>query len=279
MKHCGNKPSAKTGDKILSLREPKGEFWQPHATFVVNNGVLGEMKGYDNKKPGPELHKYIIPLLEDERIERLKGGTYLRENDFKLEDLTDRQFKMLEKKRPELVERSKVAIVEQIVDQINSEGRWWDEYFSENEENWIADHVKSASSMEEHEFRLEKDAEELVEKLKKLVPEEKKWKQILVDCSDLVSGDSGAGLDDNTLNYMSVGEQREEFSDQLKDMVNSLTDEQREALIADLPSEYCDESDLNDYRYMVGDPSSYWALVLDVEVLEERLEELEAEAA
>ena len=70
MGHCGNSPEAQnTKQQILSLREPRRvgaqTWWEPHLTFILNtNGYLGEMKGKQNVKPVPRLHKSIVGLLK-----------------------------------------------------------------------------------------------------------------------------------------------------------------------------------------------------------------------
>jgi len=108
MRHCGNAAAVKPGDRILSLREPvtmKGKkYWKPHATFIINDGVVGEMKGFANEKPGENLHPYIIKLLENKKIKKVKGGGYLVKNNFKFSDLSEKELKALEKKRPGLIE-------------------------------------------------------------------------------------------------------------------------------------------------------------------------------
>jgi hypothetical protein len=60
MGHCGNVPSQRSGDQILSLRRQVrwGDVvkWYPVATFIVDaDGQLGEMKGRGNDKPQPNI--------------------------------------------------------------------------------------------------------------------------------------------------------------------------------------------------------------------------------
>jgi hypothetical protein len=90
MRHCGN-GFGQFRDQLLSLREPvkKGKFklWKPHLTFILNEGHLGEMKGYANSKPKKELHGYIASLLEDSRVLGIKGGGYLAGSNFCFSDL------------------------------------------------------------------------------------------------------------------------------------------------------------------------------------------------
>jgi hypothetical protein len=109
MRHCGNS-NPHAGDQILSLREPvevkRGrkteKLWKPHATFILNRGRLGEMKGYGNTKPKPELHPYIVALLEDPRVEHVVGGGYKPQANFSLQDLTQGQLRNLLQKKPYL---------------------------------------------------------------------------------------------------------------------------------------------------------------------------------
>lgn len=95
-KHCGN-VNVKEGDTILSLRDKKNYV---HLTFILNNGVLEERKGYANNKPSEKLHPYIIELLKFPIIKHLGQGRYLPENDFQLTDLNEDQIKELLKLKP-----------------------------------------------------------------------------------------------------------------------------------------------------------------------------------
>ena len=91
MRHCGN-GFGKPNDMLLSLREPvrKGNInlWKPHLTFILNDGYLGEMKGYANSKPKRQFHPYISKLLEDKRIEGLCGGGFLPNSNFSFSHLS-----------------------------------------------------------------------------------------------------------------------------------------------------------------------------------------------
>lgn len=92
MGHCGNVPSEKYGDRILSFRKNVYEdFWEPHLTFILDkNGRLGESKGRGNNKPTEKYHPYIAKLLmKPSIIQGIKGGGYKPENNFKLTDLND----------------------------------------------------------------------------------------------------------------------------------------------------------------------------------------------
>ena len=50
--HCGN-GNGIGGDKLYSLREPimkpHKTCWKPHLTFILREGLLGEMKGFANQ--------------------------------------------------------------------------------------------------------------------------------------------------------------------------------------------------------------------------------------
>ena len=94
MGHCGN-ASGYENDTILSLRDPEG---YAHLTFILNNGVLGEAKGRGNQKPSEKYHDPIVELLKTEHIKLIKGGGYLPENNFSLNDLNkDRKEKLKHK--------------------------------------------------------------------------------------------------------------------------------------------------------------------------------------
>lgn len=97
MGHCGNRGGI-PGDTILSLRDKNN---RPHLTFILNNGILGEMKGKNNDKPTPKYHPYIIELLKLPIIKMVKGGGYLPENNFSLSNLSQEQLKDLFKNKPD----------------------------------------------------------------------------------------------------------------------------------------------------------------------------------
>jgi hypothetical protein len=90
MRHCGN-GFGKKDDELLSLREPvrkgKAILWKPHLTFILNNGHLGEMKGYANGKPKAKFHPRIVSLISDPRIKGLRGGGFGAMNNFSFADL------------------------------------------------------------------------------------------------------------------------------------------------------------------------------------------------
>jgi hypothetical protein len=92
MGHCGNVPSQKSGERILSFRSLKQEnMWKPHLTFILDkDGKIGEAKGRGNEKPTEKYHPYIAKLLmKSDLIKGIKGGGYRPENNFKLSDLSD----------------------------------------------------------------------------------------------------------------------------------------------------------------------------------------------
>lgn len=92
MGHCGNVPSQRPGNQILSLRRQvrRGDVlrWYPVATFILDaDGQLGEMKGRGNDKPAAKYHPYIVELLRHHMIRGIKGGGYMPENNFSMSDL------------------------------------------------------------------------------------------------------------------------------------------------------------------------------------------------
>ena len=103
MGHCGNAGAA-DGDRILSLRQPKGKEWYPYLTFILDGaGQLGEMKGRNNDKPVAKYHPYIIALLKNDIVKDIKGGGYKPENNFSVADLTPEQREDLYKLKPILM--------------------------------------------------------------------------------------------------------------------------------------------------------------------------------
>ena len=130
MGHCGNVPSQRPGDQILSLRRqvrldlrsratPQGGLrgeaptegstrgdvirWYPVATFILDDdGQLGEMKGRGNDKPAAKYHPYIVELLRHHLISGIKGGGYMPENNFSMSDLDPQTREQLIAAKPEL---------------------------------------------------------------------------------------------------------------------------------------------------------------------------------
>ncbi|RZD42780.1 MAG: hypothetical protein CXT73_02240 [Methanobacteriota archaeon] len=96
MGHCGNTAGQKETDTIYSYRTPhqhKENHWVPHLTFIYNQetGMLGEMKGYGNKKPTKKYHDVIRALITSEYVDGIAGGGYLPEENFSVWDLPDAQ--------------------------------------------------------------------------------------------------------------------------------------------------------------------------------------------
>lgn len=115
MGHCGN-AGYKEGDNIYSLRDSRNI---AHLTFIVNNGVLGESKGFGNNKPSKQYHPMIIPLLlgkdndsdshispfnGQEIVGHIRGGGYMPENNFQFEDLTKEQQAMVLQHKPYILD-------------------------------------------------------------------------------------------------------------------------------------------------------------------------------
>lgn len=108
MGHCGNKPSAKEGDRVLSLRTKHkiGDetLYEPHLTFISNSSnyeginVLGEMKGRGNEKPTKKYHDHIVGLINKGYVPM--GGGYLPENNFHIDDLSKEHKDKIAKKFP-----------------------------------------------------------------------------------------------------------------------------------------------------------------------------------
>lgn len=123
MGHCGNVPSFSHGDRILSFRiKNENDQWIPSLTFILHeDGYLGEMKGRGNEKPQKRYHPYIIELLKNTKIIKgIRGGGYMPENNFNINDLEENQKEELTSLNPELMpfvdmfkkfgEKSKIVI-------------------------------------------------------------------------------------------------------------------------------------------------------------------------
>lgn len=112
MGHCGNSAAYRPDDTVLSLRKVKKEgdiyMSRPVATFIYNDGILGEMKGRANTKPHEKYHDMIMKLLmhktEDGNylVTGIRGGGHAPEENFDISDLSDQNKKILLTLRPEL---------------------------------------------------------------------------------------------------------------------------------------------------------------------------------
>lgn len=105
MGHCGNN-FGKYGDTVLSLRERidgNDEVWTPHLTFILDgDGFLGEMKARGNSRPPTRYHRFIVPLLQHDSINGIKGGGYKPETNFSVEDLDEGTMASLLEQKPAL---------------------------------------------------------------------------------------------------------------------------------------------------------------------------------
>ncbi|MBT5716241.1 MAG: hypothetical protein HOI70_04960 [Opitutae bacterium] len=102
MHHCGNE-GGKRGDVLYSLRESvvhaSGTQLKPHLTFIVNNGLIGEAKGFANQKPDTCFSDYIEEFLKLKEIRGIVGGGYMPENNFQFFDLPkSHRLRVLDKK-------------------------------------------------------------------------------------------------------------------------------------------------------------------------------------
>jgi hypothetical protein len=108
MGHCGNEGDPHENDRLFSLRRKtilNGEtFYEPHLTFIYNNGWLGEMKGYKNNRPSSKFHDAIIELLKHPKIKGLTGGAYAPDGDFHFDDLTNDQQNHVLAHKPDFVD-------------------------------------------------------------------------------------------------------------------------------------------------------------------------------
>jgi hypothetical protein len=108
MGHCGNEGDPHKNDRLFSLRCKvvlNGRtFYEPHLTFVYNNGWLGEMKGYKNSRPSSKFHDAIIELLKHPKIKGLTGGAYTTNSDFHFDDLTNDQQNHVLAHKPDFID-------------------------------------------------------------------------------------------------------------------------------------------------------------------------------
>lgn len=94
------------------MRDAKGI---PHLTFIVNNGKLGESKGYGNNKPEAKYHPQIVAFLlgtEDGEpiVDYIKGGGYLPQSNFHFTDLSKADQEKVTAAKPHLVSWSKYVV-------------------------------------------------------------------------------------------------------------------------------------------------------------------------
>ena len=109
MGRCGNVAGqGRPYERILSLRKSvrrgEREYYEPHLTFILDtrDKSLGEMKGKGNEKPAPQYHPYILKLLESDVVDKVKGGGYLPEHNFRLGDLSEEQREELARTKPSM---------------------------------------------------------------------------------------------------------------------------------------------------------------------------------
>ena len=111
MGHCGNDPTQRSGQTVISYRTPSKDkngnpAWKPHLTFILdtNTGLIGEMKGRNNNKPDQKYHEVIKQLLRQPFIKGIAGGGYKPENNFRLSDLDEESFDDMIAMKPALAD-------------------------------------------------------------------------------------------------------------------------------------------------------------------------------
>jgi len=111
MGHCGNDPTQREGQTILSYRTPATDregnpMWKPHLTFILdtNTGLIGETKARNNQKPDKKYHEVMMELFRQDFIKGIAGGGYKPENNFRLSDLNDDQFDEMISMKPALAD-------------------------------------------------------------------------------------------------------------------------------------------------------------------------------
>lgn len=99
--HCGNIVGQhKTDQRILSFRKDGHVL----LTFILEpDGSLGEMKAKHNQKPSEKFHPYIMSLLLLDTVKGIQGAGYLPQNNFSIFDLDDKNLKIIQQKKPNLI--------------------------------------------------------------------------------------------------------------------------------------------------------------------------------
>lgn len=105
MEHCGNDSSfSEHEDNLLSLRKKHviagKTYYEPHVTFVENNGALTEMRGRGNEKPTREYHRAIAELLKKGHIP--VGAGFKPEGNFHVDDFSDELYDEVKKENPKI---------------------------------------------------------------------------------------------------------------------------------------------------------------------------------
>jgi hypothetical protein len=151
MGHCGNVPSEVEGDELLSLRTEhkiKNQIYhEPHLTFVVNNGFLGEMKGRANTKPSKEYHRDIANLLKNPNIKGVIGGGHAPENNFEFNDLSPELQREVKEANPDLI--TSVDDLEKIISK--------KDIFPEKHRNILINAIKNPNLDHKHHEKLLND--------------------------------------------------------------------------------------------------------------------------
>lgn len=121
---CATGEYTDTSIIVISLREPvmttpqgtyyrtrlRGEIVFPRdvsgqpsfAEFSRSSGVINQLRGSANSKPSPSMHKYIVPLLEQEWAAHLIRPNHRPDDIFWLSDLSPEDQAYLQAKNPKL---------------------------------------------------------------------------------------------------------------------------------------------------------------------------------
>jgi hypothetical protein len=155
MGHCGNVPSRVEGDKLLSLRTKhkiKNQIYhEPHLTFVVNNGFLGEMKGRGNTKPSKEYHQDIANLLKNPNIKGVIGGGHSSKNNFEFNDLSPELQREVKEANPDLITSVDGDDLDKIISKKDT--------FPEKHRNILIDAIENPNLDPKHHEKLVNDDE------------------------------------------------------------------------------------------------------------------------
>ncbi len=106
--NCGNSGGV-SGDRLMSFRVPSKSIeglHEPKLTFIYrpSDRSVGEMKGFANNKPDSSYHDAIVQLFSKaDLIDIIHGNGYMPQNNFSLNDLSDKNLERIYQANPKLV--------------------------------------------------------------------------------------------------------------------------------------------------------------------------------
>ena len=156
----------------------------------------------------------------------------------------------------------------ELIEKIDNEGKWIDDYNTDNTDNPYADYCMWGHTESELNLDyLDDDVGEIVEKFKTFFSDDRCMELELVECCNLSYEPSYRSIP-NEIFSCRLGEIQTEYSDDLKKSINELmlTDEDREYLRRN--SDYFYNED-----YFISNHDGRWYLSIDIDLLNEAIEE------